>query len=274
MTVGARYSTVRSLPSDVVPYQRTGEFSQDTVPSGLRKGHATKAGVWARICVLRGRLLYRILEPQPEEQVLTPDRPGVVEPEVIHEVEPLGEVRFFVEFLRREVMAYDVRPGHGVGPLIHGMTRDSVRTALGEPESRGVEDMGDSEPVEIWEYEKAGLQAWFARDDDWRLGTITLFHREAAIGGVRFVGRPESELVHAATEAGLGSVEIEDDFEEAGRDYQSGEECISFWVEAGVVESLTATPRFDDDEDTVLWPDLPVAAARSREIGERDSCGE
>jgi hypothetical protein len=32
--------------------------------------------------------------------VLSPDTPGVVEPEVPHEVEPLGGVRFFVEFLR------------------------------------------------------------------------------------------------------------------------------------------------------------------------------
>ena len=32
--------------------------------------------------------------------MLTPERPGVVEPEVAHEVEPLGPVRFLVEFLR------------------------------------------------------------------------------------------------------------------------------------------------------------------------------
>ena len=41
-----------------------------------------------------------ILEPEIEEHVLTPERPGVVEPEVPHEVEPSGEVRFFVEFLK------------------------------------------------------------------------------------------------------------------------------------------------------------------------------
>ena len=35
-----------------------------------------------------------------EEHVLGPGVEGVVEPEVPHEVEPLGPVRFFVEFLR------------------------------------------------------------------------------------------------------------------------------------------------------------------------------
>jgi hypothetical protein len=49
--------------------------------------------------VLSGSLRYRILGPDPEEHILSPERVGVVEPEVPHEVEPLGEVRFYVEFL-------------------------------------------------------------------------------------------------------------------------------------------------------------------------------
>ena len=92
---------MKSLPPDVTPYRRTPEFSEDTVPAALRSRHNTKAGVWGRICVVEGRLRYRILEPHPEEHVLTPDRSGVVEPEVPHEVEPLEAVRFYVEFLRR-----------------------------------------------------------------------------------------------------------------------------------------------------------------------------
>jgi tellurite resistance-related uncharacterized protein len=51
--------------------------------------------------VLAGSLRYRILGPEPEEHLLSPERVGIVEPERLHEVEPLGEVRFFVEFLRR-----------------------------------------------------------------------------------------------------------------------------------------------------------------------------
>lgn len=91
---------MKPLPPDAVPYQRTREFSQSTVPAGLLRRHTTKPGVWGRIQVLEGSLRYRILEPVREEHVLTPERHGVVEPEVPHEVEPLGPVRFFVEFLR------------------------------------------------------------------------------------------------------------------------------------------------------------------------------
>jgi tellurite resistance-related uncharacterized protein len=92
---------VNALPSDAAPYQRTREFTESTVPDALRRRHTTKPGVWARIQVLEGSLRYRILEPGVEEHVLSPERFGVVEPEVPHEVEPLGPVRFFVEFLRR-----------------------------------------------------------------------------------------------------------------------------------------------------------------------------
>ena len=93
---------MKQLPPDAAPYQRTREFTESTVPDALRRRHTTKPGTWARICVLEGALRYRILEPHVEEHVLAPDSPGVVEPEVPHEVEPLGAVRFFVEFLRSD----------------------------------------------------------------------------------------------------------------------------------------------------------------------------
>ena len=91
---------MKEIPETVAPLRRTQEFDEGTLPSGLRSRHQTKPGVWARIHVLEGSLRYRILEPEIEEHVLTPGRPGVVEPTVAHEVEPLGPVRFFVEFHR------------------------------------------------------------------------------------------------------------------------------------------------------------------------------
>ncbi len=93
-------TTLKALPPDVTAYQRTKEFDEHSVPAGLRKSHTTKRDVWGRICVIEGSLRYRILEPSIEEQLLTPDHDGVVEPENPHEVETIGPVRFYVEFLR------------------------------------------------------------------------------------------------------------------------------------------------------------------------------
>jgi tellurite resistance-related uncharacterized protein len=88
------------MPSGLEPYKRTAELTSETIPAGLRSSHRTKEGVWGRIVVLEGRLRYRILEPTVEEHELFPGCDGVVEPTVPHEVEPLGAVRFYVEFHR------------------------------------------------------------------------------------------------------------------------------------------------------------------------------
>jgi tellurite resistance-related uncharacterized protein len=93
----------QGLPPDVRFYRRTDVFTQASAPKGLLRPHSTRDGVWGLIRVLEGRLAYRITDPRrpASETVLEPGRPpGVVEPTVLHEVEPLGAVRFFVEFHR------------------------------------------------------------------------------------------------------------------------------------------------------------------------------
>ncbi|MCA9491078.1 MAG: DUF1971 domain-containing protein [Myxococcales bacterium] len=91
---------MKTLPEDVAVYKQTAEFTEGTIPPGLLRGHTTKAGTWGHIVVLEGRLRYRILEPEVEEHVLDVDHRGVVEPQIPHEVAPLGPVRFRVDFLR------------------------------------------------------------------------------------------------------------------------------------------------------------------------------
>lgn len=87
------------MPAGFAPYKETPVFTEATVPDGLRKDHTTRPGVWARIVVDEGRLRY-VVASMRADQELTPERPGVVLPEVPHHVEPLGSVRFHVEFWR------------------------------------------------------------------------------------------------------------------------------------------------------------------------------
>lgn len=91
------------LPLTVVPYKRTATFSEASVPAGLLHDHSTKAGTWGLIRVEEGQLRYEVTDPrrEPTSRVLTPDsEPGVVEPTILHRVQPIGAVRFHVEFLR------------------------------------------------------------------------------------------------------------------------------------------------------------------------------
>ncbi len=83
------------------PYKSTPVFDENTLPSGLRKEHRTKAGVWGIIRVLEGRLRYRVLDPITET-ILDPDHPGLVLPDQPHFVEPLGAMRMQVQFYDRD----------------------------------------------------------------------------------------------------------------------------------------------------------------------------
>ncbi|MEJ5977741.1 DUF1971 domain-containing protein [Novosphingobium sp. PS1R-30] len=92
------------LPPGLEAYKRTPEFTETSVPAGLRADHTTKEGTWGLIEVEQGSLIYRVTDPRraASERVLTPDsEPGVVEPTIRHHVEPLGAVRFRVTFLRK-----------------------------------------------------------------------------------------------------------------------------------------------------------------------------
>jgi len=91
---------MKDLPKDAASYKKTPEFTEDTIPAGLLKAHQTKAGTWGKINVTEGKLLYRILEPEHEEILLSKSLFGVVEPTILHEVESQGAVRFHVEFFR------------------------------------------------------------------------------------------------------------------------------------------------------------------------------
>jgi len=91
------------LPDGLESYRRTAEFTADTIPAALCAEHRTKAGSWGLIHVGEGQLRYRVTDPHraPLDTILTPETaPGIVEPDIAHQVEPLGPVRFHVEFWR------------------------------------------------------------------------------------------------------------------------------------------------------------------------------
>ena len=81
------------------PYKVTPVFDEYSLPAGLRREHRTKPGVWGIIRVLDGQVR---LVKAAEVLVLTPERPGLVEPEEPHWVEPLGRIRMQVEFFDRK----------------------------------------------------------------------------------------------------------------------------------------------------------------------------
>lgn len=87
-------------PEGVVRYRSTPLFTEMTIPKALRKEHSTKAGVWGRIRILEGNLLYEILRPRLQSFTLDATSTAFIVPEVPHRVEKIRRVIFQVDFLK------------------------------------------------------------------------------------------------------------------------------------------------------------------------------
>ena len=89
---------MKTLPNNLMYLKRTPEFSHKNIPHGMLGQHRTAEGVWGKIKVSEGRLIYRILEPDIEEHKLEMCWEGIVAPQEAHQVEVMGPVKFHVEF--------------------------------------------------------------------------------------------------------------------------------------------------------------------------------
>lgn len=96
------------VPTQPRPYRHSPIFDISNLPAALTRSHATKAGVWAIVEVLEGRLRYRV--EGGASQMLTPERPGLIEPQQPHSVAiEDGATRFRIAF-------YDQPPLIGAEP--------------------------------------------------------------------------------------------------------------------------------------------------------------
>ena len=103
--LGAALECVRcdrmEWPQGLRAFRRTPEWDGTTLPDGLKRDHATKRGVWGRIHVVSGTLVYRVGEPVDRCFRITSASSAIIVPEVRHCVAAEEAVRFFVEFWKR-----------------------------------------------------------------------------------------------------------------------------------------------------------------------------
>lgn len=85
------------LPASVKCYKRTPQFTERTLPPALTRAHSTKPGVWGVIHIVSGKLRY-VVPSTGLDVILDEQRHGVITPRQLHYVEPIGEVRVFIEF--------------------------------------------------------------------------------------------------------------------------------------------------------------------------------
>lgn len=190
----------QQLPTTLRAYKRTPDFTEATMPAGLRRMHETKGGVWGKICVLEGKLLLRFVE-DGEKRMLTPDNPGVVCPRQAHEVEPFGPVRFYIEFYSETPqdqphVAPEGEPLASVGPA--DLKKPMHPKVPGKVPPPGLDEDGIRRIVDAF-YDKVRadeiigpvFEAAIA-EDAWptHLGHMYDFWSSLLLGSGRYNGRP------------------------------------------------------------------------------------
>ncbi len=87
------------LPTDLRPVRSSVEWTEQSVPSGLLRCHRLAPDTWGLIHVHEGRLRFSMAsEPGWTTDLLGPDAAQGIPPDADHQVEPLGAIRFSIEF--------------------------------------------------------------------------------------------------------------------------------------------------------------------------------
>lgn len=91
------------MDSKLVRYQTLPVWTKDTLPQSFQEKHNTKAGTWAKLTILEGKLKYYSLDNNGDIQSTQicsiENQLPFVEPQAWHKVKPLGDnLRCFLEF--------------------------------------------------------------------------------------------------------------------------------------------------------------------------------
>lgn len=86
------------LPARVVCSGATDEWTEESMPDGLRRSHRVREGRWGRLVVRGGRIRFVAATAPPTDVVLEAGESQPIPPGLPHDVQPLGSVRFLVEF--------------------------------------------------------------------------------------------------------------------------------------------------------------------------------
>ena len=92
---------LEEIPEGLEKFSESPVFDQDTTPDALKKDHQIKPGVWGKLVVLDGALEYLVADTPEDARRIEASGHAIIEPEQLHSVRMIGDVRFQVEFYRQ-----------------------------------------------------------------------------------------------------------------------------------------------------------------------------
>lgn len=158
-----------------------------------------------------------------------------------------------------EKIQVEIVPGVGLGKLKFGMSRDEVKTILGEPDHQEITSYGDddSDQSDAWEYHPLRLDLSFEEAEDWRLTILSVSSEDYMFKGSSLIGLNQEELMEELDVLRVKDLEIEDMSSEDHPEQtliSSDELGMNFWLHKDILEEIQWGPLFED-ENTIRWPE-------------------
>ncbi len=150
-------------------------------------------------------------------------------------------------------------PGIGLGEIKYGMAENDVVQLLGKPdkidEEEYVEGGGDWHR-EFW-YSPRNLTLTFSKDDNFRLGTITIMGSGYTLFDKDLFNAPKRHVRTVVYERTKELLPVEDYTTLDNKPH----ECINsdalgimFWFDSDNLSEMQCSYLFEPDNETVIWP--------------------
>ncbi|WP_417612065.1 hypothetical protein [Owenweeksia hongkongensis] len=150
----------------------------------------------------------------------------------------------------------EIKPHVGFKDIKFGLSKSQIIEFLGEPDSEDTSNFEDGSSDIAMVYNELGVTLVFSSEDDFKLSSVTFYTSDATLMGEQFIGKSEEFLLETAKEKGIDDLFLDDDFEELeAKDYASEKLGLAFWVQQGVLDSITIFPEYDAQGEEILWPE-------------------
>lgn len=149
----------------------------------------------------------------------------------------------------------EIQPHIGFNDIKFGLTKAQIIENLGEPDGEETSNFEDGSSDLSMVYNELGITLVLSSEDDFKLSSITFYTSDATLSGEKFIGKNEDFLLENAESKGISDLMLDDDFEDLEvKDYASDKLGLAFWVQKGLVDSITIFPEYDEEGEEIIWP--------------------
>lgn len=156
----------------------------------------------------------------------------------------------------------EIVPFVGLGDLKFGMTKDQVKTLLGEPSEvenvPGFEDEAVNDQLESWHYDEFEFSVVFDAVYDWRLVSISVSDPHFTLFGKSVIGADKIDTLALIESKGFSPSATEDVSDDEDDEeielFEFEDLAMMLWCLDEEVIELQILPDVEEDMETIKWP--------------------